>query len=65
MDQMLLNQVRLPRYQQRTNLFCQKGETLVVEDIEDQDFLVKELEDIGHLVSKSYIEEQIGREDKN
>ena len=42
-----------------------KGETLVVEDIEDQDFLVKELEDIGHLVSKSYIEEQIGREDKN
>ena len=38
------------------------GETLVVEEIEDQDFLVKELEDqdIGHLVSNSYIEEQVG-----
>ncbi|KAK9995186.1 hypothetical protein SO802_024889 [Lithocarpus litseifolius] len=34
-----------------------KGETLVVEEIEDQDFLVKELEDqdIGHLVFNSYI----------
>ena len=39
-----------------------KGETLVVEEIEDQDFLVKELEDqdIGHLVFNSYIEEQNG-----
>ena len=38
------------------------GETLVVEEIEDQEFPVKELEDqdIGHLVSNSYIEEQIG-----
>ena len=38
------------------------GETLVVEEIEDQDFLVKELEDqdIGHLVFNSYIEEQNG-----
>ena len=38
------------------------GETLVVEEIEDQEFPVKGLEDqdIGHLVSNSYIEEQIG-----
>ena len=36
-----------------------KGETLVVKEIEDQGFLVKELEDqdIGHLVFNSYIKE--------
>ena len=43
----------------KNQLVLSKGETVVVEEIENQDFLVKELEDqeVGHLVFNSYIEE--------
>ena len=49
------------KVQAKNQRVSSKGETLVVEEIEDQDFLVKELEDqdIGNLVFNSYIEEQI------
>ena len=51
------------KVQAKNQRVSSKGETLVVEEIEDQDFLVKELEDqdIGNLVFNSYIEGQIGK----
>ena len=66
-DQILLNQVRLPRYQPRTILFCQRvKKPWWFKETEDQDFLIQELEDllveelenhdVGKLIFDNYIE---------